>query len=87
VTQDPKAKAEQRDPSWRFVPGHTKLGGRMPGSLSKGDRKAALRALMAAALIPSMSAWHRRARVRDSLSVPMMNHAFATYQKVLADHD
>ena len=30
--QDPKAKAEQQDPSGRFVRGHAKLGGRRPSA-------------------------------------------------------
>jgi hypothetical protein len=50
AAQDPKAKAEQRDPRGRFVRGHAKRGGRRPGSLNKGGRKAAFRELVAAAL-------------------------------------
>ena len=47
--QGRKAKAEQRDPRGRFVRGHSKRGGRRPGSLNKGGRKAAFIELVAAA--------------------------------------
>ena len=35
VAPDPTAKAEQRDPRGRFVPGHTKQGGRRPSPLRR----------------------------------------------------
>src|SRR5258707_13852834 len=38
VAPDPKAKAEQRDPRGRFVPGHPKLGGRRPSPLTRQAR-------------------------------------------------
>src|SRR6266436_6215000 len=49
VAPGPTAKAEQRDPRGRFVRGHSKRGGRRPGSLNKGGRKAAFIELVAAA--------------------------------------